>query len=184
MSTLPSAPNAAAPRLVPPRKLRPLWISRLPDGTLRPSRKKSPLRPATAPRPALARTYPPTVPVRPGPPPSQTASSRTPRPGTMRTMCRGRGPAPVAIVVELIVTAGTAASVVDATADASAGPATASANAQISRLDIAITPPPLPTVAALRATPRSPERVYPHPDGRNRPSRRSEPSRPLVPRQP
>src|SRR5262245_936900 len=144
MSTLPSAPNAAAPRLVPPRKLRPLWISRLPDGTLRPSRKKSPLRPATAPRPALARTYPPTVPVRPGPPPSQTASSRTPRPGTMRTMYRGRGPAPVAIVVELVVTAGTAASVVAVTAAASAGLATATVNAQISRLDIAITPHRLP----------------------------------------
>src|SRR6185295_8502366 len=126
-----------------PRKLRPPWTRRFPDGTLRASRKKSPFRPATAPRRALALMYPPTVPVRPGPPPSQTAWSRTPRPGVMRIMCRGRGPAPVLIVVELLVTAGPAADVADVPATPSAGVTAASARTQISRLAIR-SPPPSP----------------------------------------
>jgi len=51
----------------------------------------------------------------------------------MRTMWSGRGPAPVAIVLELVVTAGPAAAVVDVCAAPTAAVARASANAQISR---------------------------------------------------
>ena len=51
----------------------------------------------------------------------------------MRTMWSGRGPAPVAIVLELVVTAGPAAAVVDVSAAPTAAVARASATAQISR---------------------------------------------------
>ena len=67
----------------------------------------------------------------------------------MRTMCTGRGPAPVAIVLVLTVTAGPAA-VEDVAAVPSADVATASASTQISRVAIASLPVfvgPLPAVA-------------------------------------